>query len=166
MILLAVGLALAAAGMAMLRVFSGMKNGAFYAKGMYPNTPLQPYVENLHRIEAPQWYVAAATYFVLVFIIATLVGRHGILVNALAAGLIAQGQSAIAGYKYQAFINLGSNLPAVDVNENPKAEFAMRLFGKNYSFWWSRPWYGKRRRFSPVIGVLLVSAGIALICFL
>lgn len=166
MYLLALGLALAVAGFAMLRIYSGMKNGAFYAKGMYPNTPLQPYVENMHRIEAPQWYVAAGTNFVLVFIIATLVGHHGIPLNALAAWLIAQGASAIASYKYQAYINLGSNLPAVDVNENPKAEFAIRLFGKNYSYWWSRPWYGARRKYSPVIGVLMAGAGVALICFI
>ena len=165
-VLVAVGLVLAVAGMAMVRVFSGMKNGAFYAKGMYPNTPLQPYVENMHLIEAPQWYVAFGTNFVLVLAIALLVGHHGILLCALAAWLVAQGASAIASYKYQAYINLGSNLPAVDPNENPKAEFAVRLFGKTYSYWWSRPWYGARRKYSPILGVLMAGAGVALICFI
>jgi hypothetical protein len=161
----AILLALAVAGFALLRVYSGMKNGAFYAKCMYPDTPLQPYVENLHRIEAPQWYVMFGSLFVLVLAVGLLIGHHGLLVTLLAAALVAQGASALASYKYQAYINLGSNLPAVDPNENPKAEFAFRLGGKNYSFWWSRPWYGRRRRYAPVLGFLLAAAGIALICF-
>ena len=69
-----------------------------------------------------------------------------------------------AGYWYQAWINRGSGLPDVDVNENPKAEFALHAFGKDYSFWWSRPWYGKRRVWAQYFGVLMMLAGTAIIC--
>lgn len=164
-ILTALGLLLAGAGIAMLRVFSGMKNGAFYAKAMHPGTKCEPYVQNLHRIEAPQWYVQFGTFFVLVLLVGLGAKTHDIMYTIIGSYLLAQGASSAASYWYQAWINRGSGLPDVDPNENPKAEFALHVFGKDYSFWWSRPWYGKRRIWSQYFGVLMMLAGTAIICF-
>jgi hypothetical protein len=165
-ILTAAGLLLAGLGIALLRVFSGMKSGAFYAKCMHPGTKCEPYVQNLHRIEAPQWYVQFATFFVLVFLVALRgTGLYDIMYTLLGSYLLVQGASSAASYWYQAWINRGSGLPDVDPDENPKAEFALHAFGKDYSFWWSRPWYGKRRIWSQYLGFVMMAAGTAIICF-
>lgn len=143
---------------ACLRVLSGMKNGAFYAKHDHPGTPLQPFVQNLHAIEAPAWYVRFLGYALPVAAVGLLLGCPWWAVL-VAAYLLPQGASTAASYDYQKWINLGSGLPEVDPNENPKAEFAFVWRSKTYSWWYSRWWHGKRRRYLPLVGIVLMVGG-------
>jgi|SRR5690606_6865981 len=135
--------------MAARRVLSGLKNGAFYAKGrsLILNRALDKAVSNLHTVETPAWYAQFGGMFC--FLLATDISWIG----ALSAILITMGSSALAGYHYQGFINIGSGLPFEHENENRKSEFSDW-------FWWYRPWYGKRRKWAALGGVISIIIGL------
>ena len=153
------------------RIMGGMKNGCFYAKGNNPVNPkIKPYVDNLHRIEAPLWYIFFGSLFFLSLAIFRSLDYSPSLINfslkVVASLLVTMGSSAVSSYWYQGWINIGAGDEWVNENENPKAEFAIRLFGKNYSFWWNRPWKGKYRIMSSVFGLLQIILGIVLGIFI
>jgi hypothetical protein len=164
---IAIYLLVAAILFSITRIFNGMKNGSFYAKGNKPmNEKIKPYVENLHRIEAPLWYTLFGSLFLLSLAIFRALDYNvtvwQFLIHFLAAYLVTMGSSAVSSYWYQGWINIGSNLEWVDKNENPKAEFAFHFMGKNYSFWWKRPWKGKIRLYSSILGTVVILIGIYL----
>lgn len=142
------------------RIYSGLKNAVFYAKGQAYQVPrLQPYIDDLHTIEAPLWYVNFFQHFMLLVAVGWLRGLpwYGIIG---AAWLVAQGASTTASYWYQGFINLGCMRPWVDPEEPRKAEFALAWPFK-VSFWWRRPWWGPRRKVLPFVGLAMIVAGVA-----
>jgi hypothetical protein len=150
-----------------VRIFNGMKNGCFYSKGnKYPVPLLEKYVKNLHFIETPLWYCQFGSLFFSTLAIFRCLNYttnvFEILLQVGAALLVVMGSSGMASFHFQGFINHGSNLPWVDPNENPKSEFA---WGK-ISFWWYRPWYGKRRVMFIPIGLISIALGIYLGIFL
>ncbi len=162
---LAIALLVVALSSCMDRILNGMKNAVFYAKGQAYKVPrLQPYIDNIHRLEAPRWY----TSFIPIFVLLTIIGLQRGLAwywAPAAAYLIAGGASTAASYWFQGFINLSAMLPWVDPKENPKAEFAI-TWPVDISFWWPRPWYGTRRRYLPFFGVFQILVGISLLLFL
>lgn len=153
---------------ALRRIISGIKNGAFYAKGnaaLYENPTFQKYlkkyVDNLHFAETPAWYTQAAQqYFLLMAIFRPMYWNEVFwkawLVPVGISVLLVMAYSALASVAYQGFINVGAGLPFVDPNENPKSEFA---FWK-WKFWWRRPLQGKGRVWVMVLGVVYLSAGL------
>jgi len=142
------------------RVIGGIKNGCYYAKGNWRPDQLKKYMDNLHYAETPNWYCLFGSLFLCAFAIfrTTRQEYEWILFfkQFLSALLVAYGSSGSASYCYQGFINVGSNLPWLDPNENPRSEFA---FGP-IKFWWSRPWGGKVRKFLPYIGIISLLAGV------
>jgi len=157
-------LAIALVLMTLRRIISGIKNGAFYAKGNKYETPkLDKYINNLHFAETPAWYTqfGAVFFFLLAFFRASNpeVSFYVISIQLIASYLIMSGSSAMASYHFQGYINHGSNFPWVDLNENPKSEFAIKIGKKDISFWWNRPWCGKRRKYTPYLGVISIVAG-------
>lgn len=146
-------LALAFLAGAYSRYLSGAQNAAFYAKGSGNVRPyIRRWVENLHRLETPQWYAQAAQLSILVCAYALERGASW-WEAALAGTCFALGASAFASPFYQGVINHSVGRPFVDRNENPKSEFAFVLFGRVYSLWWPRPWRGRFRLVAPIIGV-------------
>lgn len=157
--------------MSIRRIISGMKNGCFYGKNSKPlPDKLEPYIKNIHFLETPAWYSQFGAVFLFLFAIFRIINPeisfYIISIQLLASYMISMGSSAMASYHFQGYINNGAGLPFVDENENPKSEFAINLFGKKISFWWNRPWYGKRRRFTPFLGVLAIIIGFLIIKFL
>lgn len=148
---------------ALLRVIGGAKNACFYAKG---NTPyhklLVKYINNLHFLETPAWYSHFIFQFFLCLSIYRLFhieqGVLGYIISFVGAYLTSMGSSSIAGTFYQGFINVASGKEFIDLTENKKSEFALG----NFSFWWYRPWYGKRRIYASVLGLITLLAGIYL----
>ena len=145
------------------RVISGMKNGVFYGKGRKPlPEKLAKYIKNIHFLETPAWYTEfGGLFFMLLAVFRAInptLGFWDIGLQLLSCILITMGCSGMSNYHYQGYINHGSGLPWVDPNENPKSEFA---FGP-ISFWWKRPWHGKRRKWIIVIGTLYVVGGLLL----
>lgn len=145
------------------RVISGAKNGAFYAKGKVPlPNGVAKYVYNLHYLETPAWYAQFISQFLLCLAIYRLFDidttLHTYLWSCTAAYLTTMGCSSMAGMFYQGYINLGSGKEFIDEDENPKSEFA---FWK-WKFWWPRPWYGKRRVYASILGLITLLAGIYL----
>lgn len=153
---------------ALRRIISGIKNGAFYAKGntnRYEDPVfkkyLKKYVDNLHFAETPAWYTQAAQqYFLLMAIFRPLfmdqVFWKAWLFPIGISVLLIMAYSALASLAYQGFINIGSGLPFIDRNENPKSEFA---FWK-WRFWWRRPLQGRGRIFVSVLGIIYLSGGL------
>lgn len=137
--------------MAARRVLSGLKNGAFYAKGrsLILNRALDKAVSNMHTVETPAWYAQFGGMFC--FLLAMDISWAG----TLSAILITMGSSALAGYHYQGFINIGSGLPFEYENENRKSEFSDW-------FWWYRPWYGKRRKWAALGGAISIIIGLVI----
>lgn len=137
--------------MAARRVLSGLKNGAFYAKGrsLILNRALDKAVSNMHTVETPAWYAQFGGMFCFLF------AMDLSWAGALSAMLITMGSSALAGYHYQGFINIGSELPFEHGNENRKSEFSDW-------FWWYRPWYGKRRKWTALGGVISIIIGLVI----
>lgn len=155
------------AATAYVRVLSGLDNGCYYARGAGRRPPeLVKYMDNIHNIETPYWYAHFGSTGIYVLIICSFLAPQQFFLWHIAESVLCtMGASAAANYKYQYFINIGSGLPGIDPNENPKSEFAFIFKGKSYSFWWSRPWYGERRRYVPVAGVVAVIAGLLLVLF-
>ena len=151
---------------ALRRVISGAKNGTFYGKNAHPPPPLLvKYINNIHFLETPAWYSHFMFQGFLCLAIYRLFdyeyGTHGITsyaITFLAACLTSMGSSSIAGPFYQGYINVGSGKEFVNVNENPKSEFAMGPI----RFWWKRPWHGKRRIYASVLGLFTLIGGIYL----
>ena len=150
--------------MAINRILSGIENGAFYAKGSKTIHPkIKKYVNNYHFIETPRWYAMFGSLFFLIFAILKLKTpeyEFDILCQQiLATLLLTMGSSHLGGLWYQIWINRGSGLPDIDPNENPMSEFAFW----RWSFWWKRPFYGKRRKLLPLIGIIFIIVGYLLI---
>ena len=146
-----------------VRIFSGMKNGCFYAKGNFPYPKiLEKYINNIHFIETPFWYCHFGFQFLLCLCIYRLShlgeGATGYGISLFAAYLTAIGSSSIAGTFYQGYINVASGKEFIDTTENPKSEFALG----NISFWWKRPWKGKLRVYASVLGLISLISGIYL----
>lgn len=154
--------------MSVRRVISGMKNGCFYGKNFNPlPEKLAMYIKNIHFLETPAWYTQFGAVFLFLLAFFRTVNPefsfYTIMIQLFADYMITMGSSAMASYHFQGYINHGAGLPFVDENENPKSEFALNLFGKKISFWWNRPWYGKRRRYTPFLGALSIILGFVLI---
>lgn len=143
------------------RVISGIKNGAFYAKGHKEIHPrILRYVQNLHFAETPAWYTQYGSMCLGLLAVSRLMG-HGLLLSLGIALLLTMSSSAIASPFYQGFINLGTGLPFVNRNENKRSEFAWGPI----RFWWPRPWWGPRRILSTFLGVGMVGGGLYLLFF-
>lgn len=147
MALIALGVLL----MAYRRILSGLKNGAFYGKNRGGNNKhVNRAIGNMHTVETPAWYAQFGAMFCLLLAIDLSWG------GGISAILITMGSSAMAGYHYQGFINSGSGLPFENPKENPKSQF--------YDwFWWPRPWYGKRRKYFAIAGIVAVIIGLAIL---
>ena len=99
-----------------VRIFNGMKNGCFYAKGNnYPTPLLDKYIKNLHYIETPLWYSQFGSLFFTIFAIFRAINYNtdfvSIIIQIIATLLIVICSSDIASYWFQGYINHGSNLP-------------------------------------------------------
>lgn len=143
------------------RIISGMKNGCFYAKGKNPlPNLLAKYIYNIHYLETPAWYSQFGFQFFLCLAVYRLFHTYTFdshyYTSCLAAYLTTMGSSSIAGVFYQGYINVASDKEFIDKTENPKSEFA---FGP-IRFWWSRPWYGKRRILASILGAIILLCGI------
>lgn len=140
------------------RVISGMKNGIIYGgKGS-----LKPFKENLHRLETVTWYVnyTAMFCFTMAFLELVCVSFvHAVLF----AVLLCWANSALSSPFRQGFINVGSGRPFTDPEENTKQEFIIRFRGKDFGFWFPRPWYGWRRYVFAFLGSLVGAYAVHLI---
>ncbi len=152
-------------------IWSAVKSGCFYFAmrdgGVNPlEKPelLKKYIFNLHYAQTPFWYSLFGAFGILLFAMFRLMNPTvdvlTILMNLLAAYLVAQGTSAMAGPFYQGFVNVGSGLPFIDPNENKSMELADPITGKKK--WVKRFWYGKRRAYLAIGGLLMAVAGILL----
>ena len=141
---------------AIRRIISGAKNGAFYGKTTNPNGCLKKSINNLHYLETPAWYTqfGAVFFFLLIIMRITYPSNdlQSIFLSVLLSLMYTLGSSSLASWHYQGYINCGSGLPWEDPNENKKSEFVLG----NFSFWWYRPWYYKRRRLAIVWGATLI----------
>lgn len=160
---IAIYLILASILISIVRVIGGMKNGCFYGKNTKPlPKKLEKYIKNIHFLETPNWYcLFGATFLFSLALFRSLnysVEFPYILLQFFYSYLVASGSSAIASYHYQGYINIGSSLPFVDSNENPKSEFAFI----GISFWWTRPWKGGLRKISMYLGMIELLTGIYL----
>jgi hypothetical protein len=145
-----------------LRVLDAIKSGCFYAASRHDKpTLLKKYIDNIHYVQSPLWYCIFGVFGILLFTIFYLLNPAAIVLNLLAAYLISQGTSTMAGPLYQGFINVGCGLPFVDENENKKMEIANPL--NNKTKWVKRFWYGKRRIYLAVIGLLMTISGFLII---
>lgn len=144
-------IAISAILMIINRILEGIKSGAFYGKdmryGIIPSATLRKAIDNIHTVETPLWYVQYGAMFIL------LLAFRDDWIGIGAAFLITMGASAAGGYHRQGYINLGSGLPFEDENENRKSEFSNK-------FWWKRPWYGKRRKYFAIAGIIGISIGL------
>jgi hypothetical protein len=151
-----------------VRVLDAIKSGCFYAaRRREEPKELKKYMDNLHFVQTPFWYCLFGAFFMLLFTIFRLINPEVSLVsislNLLYSWLIAQGTSAIAGYHYQKYINIGSGVPAIDPNENKKMEFANPFTSK--TIWIRRFWRGKIRYYLPFIWLPIVLLVIYLAIF-
>jgi hypothetical protein len=141
-------------------IWSAIKSGCFYAKCsgiLYPKL-LKKYILNLHYVQTPFWYSLFGAFGILLIAIFRLLNPQIILLDILSAYLISQGTSTLCGPFYQGFINVGSNLPFIDPNENKSMELANPLTNKTH--WIKRFWYGKNRIYLAFIGLLMIIIGI------
>lgn len=151
--------------MTLRRIISGMKNGCFYGKNANPlPEKLADYIKNIHFLESPAWYVQFGAVFLFILALFRTIHPEWDLrtlgLELLADYLLTMGSSAMASYHFQGYINHGSGLPWIDPNENPKSEFAIKIFGKKYSYWWNRPWKGKWKLYSIFFGAVEIIIGI------
>ncbi len=148
------------------RVISGMKNGCFYAKGNAYEVPkLKKYMDNLHYLETPAWYTQFGAVYFFTFAIMRLFNVDNdipYLREAIASILITMGCSGMASYHFQGYINLGSNQEFVSKDEDyfPEHKYQSEFAFGPISFWWYRPWYGKRRKYLISIGFISILLGI------
>lgn len=135
------------------RILEGVKSGAFYGKDLRHHailsSTLRRAIDNIHTVETPLWYMQYGAMFLL--LLAFRDDWYGIV----AALLIAMGSSAAGGYHRQGYINLGSGLTFEDENENRYSEFSD--LG-----WWKRPWYGKRRKYFAIAGIICILIGLTI----
>mgnify|MGYP003526865615 len=118
-------------------------------------------MNNIHFLQTPIWYCVFVAFGILLFTIFYLMNPAMWLLNLAAAYLISQGTSTMCGVFYQGFINVGCGLPFIDENENRKMEFAFPFIKK--TFWIKRFWYGKRRKYLSIIGLLMIVGGLLII---
>lgn len=150
-------ISLAALLIASTHVWSAIKSGCFYGKNIKPNK-LEKYINNLHYVQTPFWYSLFGAFGILLICIFRLLNPQFILLDVLSAYLISQGTSTLAGPFYQGFVNIGSNLPFIDPNENHSMELANAATNK--TIWIKRFWYGKRRVYLSIIGLIMIVIGI------
>jgi len=155
---------------AMVRVYKAKKSGLYYnikrdPENIHPK--LEKYNKNIHFISSPSNYLQMGMVFALVFTICRLLApelnAQHLVSSVFASYLIAWGQSTLASYWWQIWINRGSGLPDIDPNENYKSEFA---WGK-ISFWFSSSqlFNSKKSIALPFIGALQVIIGILVMVF-
>lgn len=183
MIELSIYIILAVVFGAIVRIYKAKKSGLFYNLKRIEKSIIHPklmkYYKNIHFISSPSNYLQQAMVFILVFAICRLLSAHGfhgevfiapifhvkkLFFMLLASFLIAIGQSTLASYWWQIWINRGSGLPDIDPKENHMSEFA---WGK-ISFWFSsgKLFNGKRSKFLPFVGALEVIIGLLIIYFM
>lgn len=143
-------------------IWSAIKSGCFYSvsRQQKPES-LKKYINNLHFVQTPFWYSLFGAFGVMLFAIFRLMNPHTIWINLLCAYLISQGTSTMAGPVYQGFINIGCGLPFVDPNEKKSMELANPITGK--TIWIKRFWYGKRRIYLALIGLLMIIIGLIIL---
>lgn len=145
-----------------IRFIDAIKSGCFYAASRQDKPPLlKKYIENIHFAQTPLWYCVFGVFGILLFTIFYLMNPAAWLLNLLAAYLVSQGTSTMAGPFYQGFINVGCGLPFIDENENREMELANPLTGKTK--WVNRFWYGKRRWYLSLVGILMVVGGLLIV---
>ena len=171
MIEICIYIILAAVFGAVVRIYKSKKNGIVYnlhrdPKNIHPK--LQKYNSNLHFISSPANYFQQFAFFFMVLPIARLLAPevtfNNIGLSILSAGLIAVGQSTLASYWWQIWINRGAGLPDIDPNENHMSEFA---WGK-INFWFStgKLFNGERSIYLPFLGAIQILAGLLLLFIL
>jgi len=142
----------------LIRFIDAIKSGCFYAASRQAKpTLLKKYIENIHYAQTPLWYCIFGVFGIMLFAIFYALNPTAWFINLAAAYLISQGTSTMCGPFYQGFINVGCGLPFIDENENPKMELANPLTGKTK--WIKRFWYGKRRMYLSLIGLVMVIIG-------
>mgnify|MGYP006133424511 CR=1 FL=1 len=154
---------------AIVRIYKAKKSGLFYYNRGSKSKPihdgLRKYNDNIHYISSPANYFQQ--FMVFFFILAIVYKDYGLfdtfsfsyyVINIGSAFLIAIGQSNLASYHWQIWINRGCGLPDIDPNENHKSEFA---WGK-FSFWFSSGKFfnGKRSILLIFVGIIEISLGI------
>ena len=144
MVELFIYVALSVVSFSLARVYGGIKNAAFYAKGSsHQNHKLiKKFIDNLHYAETPSWYTHAASNFFAYMALMRLGFGQSILISVALAVLVVMSGSAIASLFYQGYINVANGLPFVNPDENKKSEFAFWFI----RFWWTRPFSGRGRR--------------------
>ena len=152
-----------------VRILSGLKSGCFYAvsqKATWFHESDKPpllarFINNMHFVETPFWYATFFCFGALLSIAFHYMNTDvDTWITAIAAYLVTQGASAVAGPFYQGFINVGGGKPFVDVNENKSMELANPLSGKTK--WIKRFWNGKKRILAAVAGLIAIIAGFML----
>ena len=152
-----------------VRIYHAIHNGLFYnvvraESNIHPK--LLKYFKNIHALSSPMNYLQQLMAFFYVFAAIRIMNPEFswiIILEIIAAGLIALGQSTVASYHWQIWINRGSGLPDIDPNESEKTEIV--LFG--YSFWIStgKLFNGKNSVYLPLIGLLYITIAIFIIFF-
>ena len=157
------------------RIYASINNGIFYLaqriqsnKKTVIHEKLKKYYNNIHFVASPANYLQQFMVFFLMMGINRLIFPEitllVYLLLILSAFLIAVGQSTLASYHWQIWINRGSGLPDIDPNENHKSEFAVG----NKSFWFStgKLFNGKRSIFLILLGIIQIVLGILIIILL
>lgn len=147
---------------AIRRVISGMKNGAFYGKTGPHSPKLDKYINNLHFLETPAWYVQFGAVFFYTFALFRVVNYsiewQDILLQFTAAMLVTMGTSAAASYHFQGWINYGENSPFLNPKEDTMSEFAWGPI----KFWWPRGFLDRHKKLVALVGAIVAMAGIYL----
>lgn len=142
--------------MAVRRVISGMKNGCFYAKGSVPYpAQLEKYIKNIHYLETPAWYTQFGALFLLLLAAFRALNPTCYWYHAGAAMMATMGSSALAGFWFQGYINVGSKRSFSDRFESKVTEFAWGPI----RFWRPKLAYGKRRFFASIAGLIMMAVG-------
>ncbi len=140
-------------------IWSAIKSGCFYSVSRKDKPEmLKKYINNLHYVQTPFWYSLFGAFGIMLFAMFRLINPDVIWMSLLSTYLIAQGTSTLAGPFYQGFINVGCGLPFMDPNEKKEMELANPFTNK--TIWVKRFWYGKRRYYLSLVGVLMICAGI------
>lgn len=157
-ILLLVALFLSAHG----RVISARKNAVFYAKGnpRVIDSDVKRWVSNIHILANQAQHTMMAS--LVLFSMVALWDHLPFIVNFFTSSIIAILTSACASYGWQKWINLGSGLPEVDLNE--RREFELVLLGRSY--WIPKFWWGHRRLYISILSGWFLIALLLIINFL
>lgn len=119
------------------------------------------YIENIHRINSPLNYLMQLTFFCLMFLGFVNHGNYSfwaVLFDIVAAFLVATGQSAIASYEWQIWINRGNELPDIDDNESTNSEVVIGR--KNFWIKNLKAFNGKKSKRLKYVGVVIIIIGV------